>query len=195
MAIQGIRPGIRGRGSYNVDVKLEGDIFKFNFLTNNVNILLATAAMSAQHKFASNYKKKIKENILNGGKRFHYPPHSPAYRKWKTKSGGPSRLLYWGGTMANSVIIKVTGDGTKFSVGIEKGVKRSDYPGTDNNRLTVSEYANVLEHGRPSVGLPARPVFADTFKEHMGGLKGLKKAMELGIIKQFGKTGIIVNKI
>lgn len=195
MAIQGIRPGLRGRGSYNVEVKLEGDIFRYDFLTSNVDVLLVASAMSAEHEFARQYKEKVKENIRNGGKRFHYPPHSPKYSKWKSRLGGGNALLVWSGAMADAVIVKSSVDGTRFSVGIEKGTKRGDYGGSDKNRLTISEYANVLEHGAYSRGVPARPVFADTFREHMGGLKGLKRAIEVGIIKGMGKKGIIVNKL
>jgi len=194
MAIIGAQHGVRSRGYYNVEVKLEGQIFRFNFLTNHIDKLLVGAAIAAQKEFAEKYARKVKENILNGGKRFHYPPHSSKYRKWKTRSGGPSRLLYWSGTMANSVRVIPYNKGKHFSVGIPRGTKRQDYPGSDNNRLTVSEYANVLEHGRPPY-MPARPVFSDTFRETMGGMTGLKKAIEAGIILRLGRNGYLVSKL
>ncbi len=194
MAIKNAAHGIRGRGSYNVGVKLEGQIFKFNYLTQHSDVLLASAAMTAEHNFARSYKKKVIENIKNGGKRFHYPPHSDKYTKYKSKLGGGGSLLFWSGTMANSVIIKTEKSGTRFSVGIESGAKRSSYGGSDKNRLSVSDYANVLEHGRPPY-MPARPVFSDTFKQTMGGMKGLKKTIELGVITNMAKAGIRVNKL
>ena len=67
MAIKGAQHGIRGRGSYNVQVKLEGQILKFNYITQHVNILLAAAAINAQRKFATKYRDKVIENIKNGG--------------------------------------------------------------------------------------------------------------------------------
>jgi len=194
MAIKGARHGVRGRGSYNVELKLEGQIFKFNLLTRQADVLLVTAAMTAQHDFARKYRDKVEENIRNGGKRFHYPPHSTKYAKWKAKLGGSSRLLYWSGAMAGSVVIRTEKSGTRFAVGIEKGAKRGEYGGSDRAALSVSDYANILEQGRPPY-MPARPVFADTFREHMGGMKGLKRAIEKGIILKMGKKGIMVNKL
>jgi len=194
MAIKGAAHGIRGRGSYNVTVKLEGQIFKFNFLTQHSNILLAAAARSSQKAFARSYQKKVIENIKSGGKRFHYPPHSAKYKKWKAKLGGGGSLLFWGGTMAQSVVIKHAAGGTRYSVGIEQGAKRGSYGGSDKARLSVSDYANVLDHGSHPY-MPARPVFSDTFKEHMGGMKGLKKAVEIGVIKHMAKAGIRVIKL
>lgn len=195
MAIKGIRPGVRGRGSFNVEVKLEGQITKFRYLTNHANILLASSAIAAQRGFAYEYKEKVIENIKNGGKRFGYPPHSPKYASWKSRKGGPSSLLFWSGAMANAVEVRTTNNKSGYVVGIQKGVSRGKYHSTDNNRLTISEYANVLEHGAYSRGIPARPVFSDTFKEHMGGLKGLKNYLELNLISSFAKKGIIINKL
>jgi len=194
MAIKGAQHGIRGRGSYNVGVRLEGDVIKFNLLTSSLSPLLAASVLSAQHDFARDYKDKVKQNIIEGGKRFHYPPHSTKYSRYKARLGGPSRLLYWSGAMANSIEIKATKDGKNFTVGIPKGENRPSYGKGDNNRLSISEYANILEHGRPPY-MPARPVFSDTFREQMGGLKGLKKAIETGIILNMGKLGYRVNKV
>ena len=192
MAIKGASHGVRGRGSYNVGVKLEGQIFKFNYLTQHTDVLLAGAARGAQKSFAEAYRDAVIKNIKNGGKKFHYKGHSPGYAKYKAKKGGGSRMLYWDGLMAKSVIIKDSANKTRYAVGIES----NDKPGyhTAENTLTVSEYANILEHGRPPY-MPARPVFGDTFKETMGGMKGLKRHIEVGVISHMAKAGIRVNRI
>lgn len=194
MAIKGARHGIRGRGSYNVGVRLEGNFIKFNYLTNNANFILASAAIGAQKEFAEDYRDKVKQNIREGGKRFHYPPHSPKYRKYKERLGGGTRLLFWSGAMADAIEIKPLRKGKTFTVGIDKSARRETYGKGDKNKLSISDYANVLEHGRPPY-MPARPVFSDTFRKQMGGLKGLKRSIEVGIIKRMGTKGIMVNKL
>lgn len=180
------------RGSYNVDFRFEGNWFKFNEIVNSTNILMVMAARQGQKEFAEEYRDRVKDNIMTGGKRFGYPPNSPGYLYKKLASGGSGSLLVWSRSFYSAVTIMKNRAGTRYMVGIPKGQKRPTYHRSDKNKLTISEYANVLEHGYKHV--PARPVFSDTFTKDMGGKRSLKRYMELAIIRKFGTKGIVVSK-
>lgn len=184
---------IRSRGSYNVEVKFEGNWFKFNEVVNSTNVLMAMAARQGQREFAEEYKNRLQKNIRTGGKRFGYQGLSPKYLAWKLNRNGPSSLLNWSGAFASSIEVRENRNGKRFMVGIPKGEKRPYYFSTDANKLTISEYANVLEHGTSNI--PERPIFADTFSKDMGGKYALKKFIELSLIKRFGERGVIVTRI
>ena len=184
---------LRSRGSYNVQFQLEGNWFKFNQIADNNNILLAMAARSGQREFAEMYRDNVKANINTGGKRFGYPQNSGMYLYKKALYGGGSTAMNWSKAFYNAVEIKENSVGTRFMVGIPNGIKRSPYYSGDTNRLSVSEYANVLEHGAGKI--PARPVFSDTFSKQMGGRVGLKAYLELAIIRKYGTQGIKVDRI
>jgi len=192
MAIQGALIGLRKRGTFNVEIKLEGEWPKYRQLVNSNNLLLAAAAIAGQRSFAEKYKKEVKRNILTGGKKFGYPPLSEGYKKFKERYGGRGTPLVWSKTFYNSVKVIKNKAGTFFGVGIPKGIKRPSYHPSDNNRLTVSEYANVLEHG--SFPIYPRPVFKDTFKD-MGGKKAIRTFIEIAIIKNYYMRGFRVNRI
>jgi len=193
MAIQGVLHGLRTRGTFDVEVRLDGEWVKFNQLINTMNLTMGVAALEIQKKFAEKYAENVRKNIRNGGKKFGYPPHTSYYSAWKAAHGGPGRLLYWDGTMANSVQVKKVSGG-RWGAGIPKEIKRERYFDKEGGILEVSEYANILEHGAYSRGVVARPVFADTFKE-MGGLKGMKTFFQFHLVRNFNKKGIMLSKI
>lgn len=193
MAIKGAMKGLRMRGTFNVDIRLEGDWVKFNQLMSSMDILMVMAGRKGQKAFAEEYRDKVKKNIRTGGRRFGYPQNSPTYLRRKLQQGGSSGTLMWSGAFLNAVEIVKNSRGTHWGVGIPKGIKRPDYHASDRNRLQVHEIANISEHGIPP-RQPARPVFSDTFRKDMKGKKGMKRAMELSIIKTFGAKGFRVNK-
>lgn len=196
MAIKGAKHGVTGRGSYNVGFTMEGNWGRFASLVDSSPILLTMAAREGQKKFAEEYRDSVKSTIRTGGKRFGYKPLGQKYLQYKNRKGGSSRLLVWSETMLNSISIIYNRESSRWMVGIEKGLKRPNYPKepSSGNRLQVHEYANILEHGRPPY-MPARPFFSDTFRKTMGGKRGLKTMMELHIIKRLSAAGIIVNKM
>jgi len=87
--------------------------------------------------------------------------------------------------------------GGRVGVGIPKGTHRPNYTdeSSKGNQLTVSEYANVLEHGSGSRNIKARPVFSDTYRKDMGGNAGLSKYMSWHIARGFRSVGIKLIKI
>ena len=96
--------------------------------------------------------------------------------------------------MANSIEV-VDLFGGRVGVGISKEAVRAPYHEKEGELLTVSEYANILEHGAYSRGVPARPVFSDTFRVDMKGLRGLRSFIQWHLIRDFAAQGIHVNKI
>ena len=186
--------GLRARGGFNVGVKLTGNWLKFNQLVGSLDITMMTAATTAQRKFAEKYRDRVKTNIRTGGKRFGYPSHSPTYAKYKARHGGGTRLLHWSGSMEEAVeVVKLRGG--RVGVGIPKDAVRERYEGEKGDLLTISEYANILERGSISRSIPKRPVFSDTFKKDMKGIKGLKSYIQWHLVRNFGMQGIHVNKI
>jgi len=190
----GVSQGLKSRGGYDVRVRLEGDWVKFSLLVKNMDLLLAASAIAGQKDFAENYKKAVQENIRNGGRRFGYPPNTTKTLGIKKKYGGSITVLNWLGTMANSVKVMPNSSNTGFSVGIPKNLSRPTYFDKDDNNLSISEYANVLEHGSFWKSIPERPTFSDTFKETMGGKRGIIKYIEKAIIKAGFVMGIKIKK-
>lgn len=184
---------LRGRGSFNVEIKLEGNWSKFNEIVNGSNILMVMGVRQGQKEFAEAYRDAVKKNIITGGRRFGYPPNNANYLYKKLRQGGGSTPLVWSRSFYNSVEIRVNRQGTRWLVGIPSGEKRPTYSSSDKNRLTISEYANILEHGTNNI--PARPIFSDTFSKDMGGKLGLKKSIEMALIRKFGQRGINLMKL
>ena len=195
MAIVGAKHGMRARGSYNVEVQLSGEWFRFNALVNSLNRNIKIAALAAQHEFAQDYKDALIENIKNGGTRFAYPPHSPQYAKYKAKHGGGGSLMRWSDSLINAIEVLPL-SGKLSGVGIPKDAKREEYFGGEGGIKNISEYANINEHGSwGKVNIPPRPYFSDTFRKTMGGLKGLRKHIEVALFIKFKAKGIKVIKL
>lgn len=195
MAIAGALHGLRTRAGFNVEIRLEGDWVRFNDILNRFGPATMLISRNAQKHFAEKYKKRVKYHIRTGGKRFGYPGHSARYSRLKRRRGGGGRVLYWSGSMHDSVDVLKLPRG-RVGVGIPSGVKRGRYPGEKDVNLTISEYANILEHGTfGGLQIPKRPVFADTFKQDMGGMKGLKSFMTVEIALGLKAQGINVTRL
>jgi hypothetical protein len=192
MAIQGVIHGLRSRGSFNAEIKWEGEWVRFNDLVNSLNFKLSTAAIYGQKKWAEKYASKVRTHIRTGGRRFGYKEHSDKYAAFKAYHGGPGKLLVWSGSMANAVDIKKLGKG-RYAVGIPTSAKRASYPGEKGRILPIHEYANILEQG--SWPMPARPVFSDTFIKDLGGMKGMKRFIELMILRKLRLQGVPIRKM
>lgn len=187
--------GVRTRGGQNIGIILEGDWLKLGRLTSSIDITMAAAAAGAQLRFAKKYRDKVKSNILNGGKRLGLKPLQPSYKKFKTQKGGGGRALVWSQALYNAVEV-MTLRGGRVGIGIDRKKTRGQYNHeSESPSLTISEYANILEHGSASAGIVARPVFRETFKQHMGGIKGLQKFIQWHLIRDFNKQGIRLNKL
>jgi len=189
-----VRHGVRTRGAFDVGIRLEGDWLRFNQMVGSIDLNLMLAAKSAQRKFAEEYRDRVKTNIRTGGKRFGYPGHSVKYKQYKTRYGGPARLFYWSGAMHNAVGIMGL-PGGRLGIGIPRGLMRVPYHSHEGELLTISEYANILEHGAWSMGIPARPIFADTFKRDMKGMAGLKSFLQFHLIRNLKRKGINITPI
>lgn len=194
MAIQGVRHGLRTRGSFNVGIKLSGDWIKFNQLVQSMDVKTLSAASLAQQGFAEKYRDRVKTNIRTGGRRFGYKNHSTSYKAYKRRHGGSNRLFYWGGSLHDSVSI-VSLPGGRVGVGIPKDARRQPYHRKEGNLLSVSEYANILEHGAYSRGVVKRPIFSDTFTKDMGGLRKLKSFLTWHIARDLNRKGIKTTRL
>lgn len=189
--MRGSMKGLRGRGSFNVDVQLAGDWLTYSTVTNNMATILSAGAAKGQKEFARDYQKKVKQNMREGGKRFGYREHSSEYARFKKRKGGYSGLFQWSGTLIRSVKLKKAGK-NRYSVGIHKGKVRRKYHATDKNRLQVHEYANVLEHGAPIRSIPKRPIFSDTFRKDMKGKRGISNYVNRSIKLYLASAGLKV---
>lgn len=179
--------GLRGRGGFNVDVKLEGEWFKFGALTSSLNPLISTAAISAQKAFMEKYRDAVKQNIKEGGKRFGYYYTSDSYVSYKAKHSGGGILLRWTDSFMNSVTLINKGM-FHWLVGIPTGINRASTNEKRKQTLQVHEYANVLERGYPPY-MPPRPIFRDTFKQ-LGGLSRLSSFLRASLIQRLARLGV-----
>ena len=192
--------GLRPRGSFNVQVKFEGDWIKFSLLTKNLDSVIAIAAMNAQRQFAEKYRDRVKRNIREGGRRFGYPPNEGEYARRKSMHWGATRPLVVSNAMHDAVEVFANSKKTRYMVGIKEGQTRPDYWPSDSNQLQIHEYANIVEKGfsNSKAIVEGRPVFSDTFKAKephgMGGKAGLIKTIELGLAKAFATIGAKVTK-
>ena len=188
--------GLRPRGSYDVKIQYNGEWIKFSMLFKDTDLLLAMAAREGQRNFAEAYRDAVKQNMRDGGKRFGYEPLSDEYIQKKAKYGGITSLFRWGETMVEAVEVMVNAKQTRFMVGIPKGVRRAPYYKGEGNELEVHEYANAIEHGYATKGVyvEPRPVFSDTFKKTMGGIRGLRSMIETSIMGIFAMRGVKVIK-
>lgn len=186
--------GVRARGGFNVGIRLEGDWIKLQQLTGSIDTVVMLSATTGQKKFAEKYRDKVKLNIRTGGKRFGYTPHSSKYAAYKARLGGGTRLLHWSGSFEEAVKV-VRLSGRRVGVGIPKDAVRERYEGEKGNLLTISDYANILERGSLSRHIPKRPVFTDTFKQDMKGVKGLRVYIQWQIIRNLNLMGVRVNRI
>jgi len=182
--------GLRGRGGFNVDVKLEGEWLKFGMLMSNLSPTISAAASGAQKAFAERYRDEVRKNIKQGGKKFGYGYTSADYKKQKARYGGGSTLLRWTDSFLNAV--QVINQGMfKWQVGVPTGIQRNTtgVPGREQ-KMEVHEYANILEQGYPPF-MPPRPIFADTFRD-MGGKAFLAKFLSMSLVRRFSRMGIKV---
>ena len=187
------RTGLITRGGFNVEIRLEGDWFRLQALLSDFGPKMMVIANEAQYKFAEKLRDRIKTHIRTGGRRFGYPSHSSAYATYKSRYGAPSRLLYWSGAFHDAVQVRPL-RGNRVGVGIPRGVDRNPYR-SGERMLSISEYANVLEKGAPSRNIPPRPVFSDTFRKDMGGIKAKKLFLQSHIVRRANQMGIRINKM
>lgn len=188
--------GLRKRGSFDVQIRLDGEWIKFGMLYKQMDVLVLMAARAGQKAFAEEYRDRVKQNIREGGKRFGYPQNFGKYLQRKKSEGGGAIALRWSDTELNSVEVMTNAPQTRFMVGIPTGIRRPDYYSGDANKLEVHEYANIIEHGYSSdkATVEPRPVFSDTFTKTMKGKEGIRKFIERSIITKFGTLAIKVTK-
>ena len=175
----------------NVDVNIayrkEGDWAKANMLLNDLPYLVKKAVKEGQKKFADKYLAALHKRIANEGGGI-WAPLSKHYARFKAREGGGSDIMYWYGEYLNAIKINFTDKG--ITVGIDKTVRHSRLNPSRN--ITIAQYAKTLEHGSFWHNIPARPLWAPSFKD-AGGKQGVLKTVTQGISqKLLKKYGIYI---
>lgn len=140
-----------------------------------VHVMLATldatvllGFKAGQYSAAKKLKRAIRRNIRENGGVLHWEPLSVKYMEYKEELGfDPNRMLYMTGTYYWNITI--WDNGLNYYVGVKKGIRNSFTGGN----ITVGAIANILESGSAARNIPARPLWAPTFRM-MGGKNRIK---------------------
>lgn len=166
-------------------VELSGDWIKAKLLLSSLPSSVKEGSENGRRAAANQLKRIVRRNIRNNGSSLGWVPLSSSYKKKKASKGfSPDRIYYASGTYYNN--IKIWEKGDRIYVGLKGRVKSNSSP----NRLTIGKIARILEYGSPSRNIPARPLWAPSFKQ-FGGNKRIKGYMTWHIRNVIKKsTGI-----
>ena len=159
-----------GDPAIKVIFEKNGNWHKIHQIIHRLPATLRVAMMAGQRSVA----KKFKAEILKAIRSNSYP------EKKQAQGGG---LFVFTGSYKRNIKI-ITTNSNRIYVGIKKGVR-----GNNKSRLTISEYANILEQGSVTRGIVPRPLWRDTWRK-FGGKKRAIRIIEWHIratyLKQHG---------
>lgn len=158
-----------------------GDWEKARYMLSTIDITLQIALTKATKSFATRLRRTVRRNIRENGGSIGWVPLSPKTRKNKLRLGqDPDRILYATGLYYRSIALWK--EGTKYYVGVKRGVKHGD------TGKTVGEIARIHESGLGKV--PARPLWSPSYRQ-AGGTKTLNNILIWHIRDQiFKKYGV-----
>ncbi len=169
----------------SIDFKLFGPWNKVKALFQDLPKNLKDITTSSQRSIAEKYARKIKAHLrdqdIPG-----WTPLSPRYADQKMGKYGNEDILLASWKYYES--IKVWRQGGIYHVGVPK---TETYP----NGKEVSKIAALHEAWSTMPGRPHRPLWGYTFKEDMGGLSGVHKAINQLIKEKLQAKGYPVKKL
>jgi len=125
---------------------------------------------AGQLSAAKKLKRAIRRNIRENGGSLHWVPLSEKYMEYKEELGfDPNRMLYMTGAYYWNITI--WDNGFNYFVGVKKGVHTRNF--FTGGSITLGQIASILEHGSAARNIPARPLWAPTFRQ-MGGANRIK---------------------
>jgi len=148
-----------------------GNWLKAGLLVSDMRNLIAIGSMTGQRSAALKLKALVRKNLKGQGVpgMAPWPDLAPGYKKAKAKAGfSPDLKLIRTGLYYRSITTWTKG--TKYYVGIKKGVRAS---GKNSAGKTLGYIAHILERGSHSHSIKARPLWVPTFKQ-FGGNKRIK---------------------
>lgn len=167
----------RNLSGYQTEVQFVGDWDRVARLLNDTPMIIDIGSKLGQESAANKILKIVKHHIRTNGGELGWPSLSMKYQESKASKGfDPGRMLYMTGTYYWS--IKKWNNRGNIYVGVKSGTKHPD------SKLTVSEIANILEHGSNARNIPARPLWAPSFKQ-FGGSKKVRSLILWHIAAQF----------
>lgn len=155
-----------GSGDINPTIELLGDWDKASrLLSRDLPLAVAIGTEQGRISAAEKIQALLRANIRNNGpKGIYWPAYSIKYEEKKSRKGGNiDNKLRWTNTYYNS--IKVIRDNKGIHVGIPKNIKSKV---NKKNPLPIGRIAVILERGSYAMNIPARPLWAPTFKEFGG---------------------------
>jgi len=166
-------------------VELIGEWNKTRTLLHLLPKLIKIGSLKGQQSAAKHFRRIVRRHIRNNGASLGWAPLSSAYKKSKGRRGfNPDRIYYASGSYYNN--IKVWRRGTKIFIGIKKNVKSK----SSRSSLTIGMIARILEYGSLTRNIPARPLWAPSYRDFGGG-KRIKGFMTWHIRNQiFKATGV-----
>lgn len=178
--------GRRARRSYsmsaNMDISLDGGWMKMAVVMDNLEPSIKAGTEAGQLSAAKKLMQIVKRHLKSHGSALGWPAVSKEYAYNKTIMGGtPSALLHLTGAYRRN--IKIIKKGNNIYVGVKKGIMPPSIPGRMNPKLTIAQYASVLETGQAGRNIKARPLWGPSYKQ-FGGKNRIKKLLAWHISKE-----------
>lgn len=167
----------------SVNVKLFGPWNKVRTLLNNLKPNLKEIAVASQRTIAERYVRKVKAHLRNQDIP-GWTPLSNRYADTKMAKYGHEDILVASWEYYES--IRAWRENGVYHAGVPRGL-------TYDNGTEISRVAAIHEAWSYASGRPYRPLWDYTIKEDMGGLRGLKAAVNEVIKTKLKQKGYPIN--
>lgn len=163
----------------NIEVILDGDWNKLKLTLDQLRAQILQASLEGQNSAAEKFRTLLRRN-MRSAQTMGFAPLSPKTIDLKSKRGHDLSMFMASHTYYNS--IEVIRRGNTIRVGI-KPWTRNPY-----SKMTVAQIAVVLEYGSQARGIPARPLWRQTWKQ-FGGPSRVRSIMAWHIHKRLKLLG------
>lgn len=163
----------------NIEVFLDGDWNKANITLDQLKVQLLAGALEGQESAANKFRTLIRRN-MRSARTMGFAPLSKKTIALKAKKGHDLSMFMASHTYYNS--IQVIRRGNTIRVGIK--------PWTKNpySKMTVAQIAVILEYGSQARGIPARPLWRNSWRD-FGGPSKVRSIMAWHIHKRLRLLG------
>ena len=171
---------IKNRSLAGVQFQLTGDwggkLETFERMPRRISEIV----LRHQVSFAERYKQEVLDTINSNGGDLGWAPHSKEYSQHKRKNSNSSPTFYnLYGNLIQSIgyEIKLMKPFGHVTVGVFGNAQNPD------TKMSVGNYAKILEVGSIARNIQPRPLFGPVFKK-MGGLKAIAIPLQLALTRE-----------
>lgn len=150
----------RNLSNYKTEIVLDGDWDLAQRVLAGLDKKIALGAYQGQLSAAKKIKRIVRRNIRQDGSGLNWAPLAKSTLARKRRLGQSLNRLYATGQYYRSITI--IRKGLTVKVGVKSRTPHS-------SGLTVSQLATIQEFGSNDWRIPARPLWAPSFKQFGGG--------------------------